>query len=338
MSIKRKQNDDDFEKVELVIDLASFLGNEVKKASKRKYKKRDPALKVDHDKHLASYWKTKPMKVISSIWVGKIIVAAEADSAILPTDHCVPNYLQQEMTAQQEGWKSEGLRDWKLDPTMELSSDAQLWLKTYTVRVEQSPGVFVHKQKWNLGLLKHLIGIHLKTVSVNIDNCGGEDRVLLSLHHIQHFLTKMLPLTAGLETLHKSYQDAWKGYTSDWFDIFGCRGEKILIEMVDNQNCFQEWKDLAKEAKNSLTLELSKQILWNSKRNVGFRMIENEIHIYLLTSISQLNIWNWLLQNKMLQHVLDNLAAIHVDFRDKMNAKKRPNLPKDQEQVVSHSE
>jgi hypothetical protein len=317
---------------------------------KRKYHKRkdlNPPSQII-DKYRLFYWKKHGTKIYRGVRLPKVTGSAELQ-VVIPSKFCTPTHLMEEMMQQITAWREEKISGWKFIPDKQLSETALCYLKSFfypkRVKNEETGNIDTSLScKWNLQNLKLLIALNLKLwtkeitetskifISESMDygkySAGERDKIIFSFNHIHHYLKNMLPFDSIREDLLKSWKKAIFAYQSgDYIDPLGCKcGEKILLEIPEdmtNPPLYEEWqKQFLEKTKNYTPTELNKQILWNSRRNVGFRKIKDQVFIYLITSVSQLNFWQWCLDNHLPELFEDNMEIIHQNFMQNSAQKK----------------
>ena len=328
-SIKKlKQNDGtSFFEIKIDVDQIKNMRRKTDKLQKEeKVKKQTP------DKFLLSYTLGKPIKIIGSLWFESISVLAKDDfKAILPSNFSSPDHLVDEMSMIKQAWKQTRLPEWKFDPNIELSTDTKHWINSYFIKKTDEQGFQIMDQKLDKSHIYPVVKLFLKLLSKPCEKDCNEtqDEIILSLHHFDYFFNQMIKKNPNdfseWSKKYLSYQNAYHGLLgkdseNPYFEIWGTKTEKILVEIQDdNHNITEEFFSFIKKTKNFIPIEYSdKQIVWNSKRNVGMRKIGSNSYLYLITTISQLNFWYFCHQNSVFDFMLSNLDKIHFAMKNKL--------------------
>lgn len=119
------------------------------------------------------------------------------------------------------------------------------------------------------------------------------------------------------------------------FDQYA-RKPKILIEYVDEEQYIYNMlppEDLAFIKRNE-----SNFIYWNKDFSMGFRIIEDKYLIYLVTSIGQLNFFQWAISFKVLDYVEQNLEFIESKMEEYKKIPKPEGMKKRKSLIINKIE
>jgi hypothetical protein len=87
-----------------------------------------------------------------------------------------------------------------------------------------------------------------------------------------------------------------------FFDVY-CRGDRILIEYVDN--------DCNIQVKNPNSTEIQ----WDNKKQVGVRMVGEDKMVYIITTVGQLNFFKWAIINMVIDYCEKNARKIKYHMK-----------------------
>jgi hypothetical protein len=103
--------------------------------------------------------------------------------------------------------------------------------------------------------------------------------------------------------LYSSYRKNLNSFFRPYFDMY-CRGPRIMLEYMDDE-CEINVRD-----PNSMEIE------WDTKKQVGVRMIDGHKMVYLVTSVGQLMFYKWALSNRVIEYCRKHSKEIKQHFNE----------------------
>lgn len=213
-----------------------------------------------------------------------------------PTSHAVPNHLYKEFTKNkhlmipEKPDKKSGR--YPLEPSRLLTGrekDHMDWMKKF----------------WTIDRLNFIVEIFVPQHSQDTE-------ITLSLiDWLCIGYAKVLNITYPTETdqdfnLYISYKQNLNAFFRPYFDVF-CRGPRLLLEYMDDECSIN--------VKNPNTVEIE----WDTKKQVGVRMVNGHKMVYLVTSIGQLMFFRWAEKNDVIEYCKEHAKEIRKHYDENHN-------------------
>lgn len=93
--------------------------------------------------------------------------------------------------------------------------------------------------------------------------------------------------------VHESYLESLSIWFRDYFDVF-CRKEKIMLVLQTN---------------NEENLSI-RNLSWDSKKTIGIEITQKFVRFFLITSVAQMNFFNWAFEYGVVEFCKSNLDVI----------------------------
>jgi len=113
--------------------------------------------------------------------------------------------------------------------------------------------------------------------------------------------------------LHKSYVTNLNTFGRPYFDVYS-RNQRILVVYISESSPIPLGEDQS-------------ELYWTGKQLCGARIVSGEKHNYIITSIGQVNLFRWAIQNKIVQYCVENLDDIKLHEKTR---KERPKIKRKQ--------
>lgn len=113
-------------------------------------------------------------------------------------------------------------------------------------------------------------------------------------------------------SIHESYNERLEVHLRAFFDVFA-RNARILVEWVT------EDRELFQHVRGQFADSESLDITWDNKKNVGGRMVQGRMMMYMITSVAQLNFFAWAMDHKVLEYCKEHVKEIEQHNDDIQN-------------------